>query len=149
MNIQKITNITVVVLAVVALIVLGVIIGQGDEYIEMSAMQGNYGFVSIMINLALFVLLVTVLMTLIFSLKNLVSEKSKLKKAGISIGSFVFVFLVAFFLSSGVETPMQDGKMLSAVESKLVEAGIRTFYLLTFIAGGIMIYFSVIKFFKK
>ena len=149
MNIQKITNITVVVLAVVALIVLGVIIGQGDEYIEMSAMQGNYGFVSIMINLALFVLLITVLMTLIFSLKNLVSEKSKLKKAGISIGSFVFVFLVAFFLSSGVETPMQDGKMLSAVESKLVEAGIRTFYLLTFIAGGIMIYFSVSKFFKK
>ena len=149
MNIQKITNITVVILAVVALIVLGVIIGQGDEYIEMSAMQGNYGFVSIMINLALFVLLVTVLMTLIFSLKNLVSEKSKLKKAGISIGSFVFVFLVAFFLSSGVETPMQDGKMLSAVESKLVEAGIRTFYLLTFIAGGIMIYFSVSKFFKK
>ena len=149
MNIQKITNITVVVLAILALIVLGVIIGQGDEYIEMSAMQGNYGFVSIMINLALFVLLVTVLMTLIFSVKNLVSEKSKLKKAGISIGSFVFVFLVAFFLSSGVETPMQDGKMLSAVESKLVEAGIRTFYLLTFIAGGIMIYFSVSKFFKK
>ena len=149
MNIQKITNITVVVLAILALIVLGVIIGQGDEYIEMSAMQGNYGFVSIMINLALFVLIVTVLMTLVFSLKNLVSEKSKLKKAGISIGSFVFVFLVAFFLSSGVETPMQDGKMLSAVESKLVEAGIRTFYLLTFIAGGIMIYFSVSKFFKK
>ena len=149
MNIQKITNITVVILAVIALIVLGVIIGQGDEYIEMSAMQGNYGFVSITINLALFVLLVTVLMTLIFSLKNLVSEKSKLKKAGISIGSFVFVFLVAFFLSSGVETPMQDGKMLSAIESKLVEAGIRTFYLLTFIAGGIMIYFSVSKFFKK
>ena len=55
MNIQKITNISVVVLAVLALIVLGVIIGQGDEYIEMSAMQGNYGFVSIMINLALFV----------------------------------------------------------------------------------------------
>ena len=115
----------------------------------MSAMQGNYGFVSIMINLALFVLIVTVLMTLVFSLKNLVSEKSKLKKAGLSIGSFVFVVLVAFFLSSGVETPMQDGKMLSAVESKLVEAGIRTFYLLTFIAGGIMIYFSVSKFFKK
>ena len=149
MNIQKITNITVVVLAVFALIVLGFIIGQGDEYIEMSAMQGNYGFVSVMINLALFVLLVTVLMTLVFSLKNLVSEKSKLKKAGISTGSFVLVFLVAFFLSSGVETPMQDGKMLSAVESKLVEAGIRTFYLLTFIAGGIMIYFSVSKFFKK
>ena len=149
MNLQKITNISVVVLAVLALIVLGVIIGQGDEYIEMSAMQGNFGAVSVMINLALFVLLVTVLMTLVFSMKNLFSEKSKLKKAGMSIGSFLFVFILAFVLSSGVETPMQDGKMLSALQSRFVEAGIRTFYLLTLIAGGIMIYFSVIKYFKK
>ena len=149
MNLQKITNISVVLLAVLALIVLGVIIGQGDEYIEMSAMQGNFGAVSVMINLALFVLLVTVLMTLVFSMKNLFSEKSKLKKAGMSIGSFLFVFILAFVLSSGVETPMQDGKMLSALQSRFVEAGIRTFYLLTLIAGGIMIYFSVTKYFKK
>ena len=149
MNLQKITNISVVLLALLALIVLGVIVGQGDEYIEMSAMQGNFGAVSVMINLALFVLLVTVLMTLVFSMKNLFSEKSKLKKAGISIGSFLFVFIVAFVLSSGVETPMQDGKMLSALQSKFVEAGIRTFYLLTIIAGGIMVYFSVSKYFKK
>ena len=149
MNLKKITNISVVLLAVLALIVLGVIIGQGDEYIEMSAMQGNFGAVSVMINLALFVLLVTVLMTLVFSMKNLFSEKSKLKKAGMSIGSFLFVFILAFVLSSGVETPMQDGKMLSALQSRFVEAGIRTFYLLTIIAGGIMVYFSVSKYFKK
>ena len=149
MNLQKITKISVVLLAVLALIVLGVIIGQGDEYIEMSAMQGNFGAVSVMINLALFVLLVTVLMTLVFSMKNLFSEKSKLKKAGLSIGSFLFVFIVAFVLSSGIDTPMQDGKMLSALESRFVEAGIRTFYLLTLIAGGIMVYFSVSKYFKK
>ena len=149
MNLQKITNISVILLAVLTLIVLGVIIWQGDDYIEMSAGQGNFGAVSVMINLALFVLLVTVLMTLVFSMKNLFSEKSKLKKAGISIGSFLFIFIVAYFLSSGVETPMQDGKMLSALQSKFVEAGIRTFYLLTLIAGGIMVYFSVSKYFKK
>ena len=149
MNLQKITNISVILLAVLTLIVLGVIIGQGDDYIEMSAGQGNFGAVSVMINLALFVLLVTVLMTLVFSMKNLFSEKSKLKKAGISIGSFLFIFIVAYFLSSGVETPMQDGKMLSALQSKFVEAGIITFYLLTIIAGGIMVYFSVSKYFKK
>ena len=149
MNLQKITNISVIILAISALIVLGVIIGQGDDYIEMSAMQGNFGAVSVMINLALLVLLVTVLMTLVFSMKNLFSEKSKLKKAGISIGSFLFIFIIAFVLSSGVETPMQDGNMLSALQSKLVEAGIRTFYLLTLIAGLIMVYFSVSKYFKK
>ena len=149
MNLQNITNISVIILAISALIVLGVIIGQGDDYIEMSAMQGNFGAVSVMINLALLVLLVTVLMTLVFSMKNLFSEKSKLKKAGISIGSFLFIFIIAFVLSSGVETPMQDGNMLSALQSKLVEAGIRTFYLLTLIAGVIMVYFSVSKYFKK
>ncbi len=149
MNLQKIINLSVVLLAVSALVVLAVIIGQGDEYIEMSAMQGNFGAVAVMINLALLVLLVTIAMTLVFSLKNLVSEKSKMKKAGISIGSFLLVFMVAFLLSSGVETPMQDGQTLSVMQSRLVESGIRTFYLLTLIAGGIMLYFSVSKYFKK
>ena len=149
MNPQKIINLSVVLLAVSALVVLAVIIGQGDEYIEMSAMQGNFGAVAVMINLALLVLLVTIAMTLVFSLKNLVSEKSKMKKAGISIGSFLLVFMVAFLLSSGVETPMQDGQTLSVMQSRLVESGIRTFYLLTLIAGGIMLYFSVSKYFKK
>ena len=149
MNLQKIINLSVVLLAVSALVVLAVIIGQGDEYIEMSAMQGNFGAVAVMINLALLVLLVTIAMTLVFSLKNLVSEKSKMKKAGISIGSFLLVFMVAFLLSSGVETPMQDGQTLSVMQSRLVESGIRTFYLLTLIAGGIMLYFSASKYFKK
>ena len=149
MNLQKIINLSVVLLAVSALVVLAVIIGQGDEYIEMSAMQGNFGAVSVMINLALLVLLVTIAMTLVFSIKNLVSEKSKMKKAGISIGSFLLVFMLAFLLSSGVETPMQDGQTLSVMQSRLVESGIRTFYLLTLIAGGIMLYFSVSKYFKK
>jgi protein-S-isoprenylcysteine O-methyltransferase Ste14 len=149
MNLQKITNISVVLLAVLALIVLAVIVGQGDEYIEMSAMQGNFGAVSLMINLAIFVLAVAVALTLVFSVKNLVSEKDKMKKAGISIGSFLVVFVLAFVLSSGVETQLPDGGMLSAMQSKLVESGIRTFYLLTIIAGGIMVYFSVSKYFKK
>ena len=149
MNLQKIINFSVVLLAVSALVVLAVIIGQGDEYIEMSAMQGNFGAVAVMINLALLVLIVTIAMTLVFSIKNLVSEKSKMKKAGISIGSFLLVFMVAFLLSSGVETPMQDGQTLSVMQSRLVESGIRTFYLLTLIAGGIMLYFSVSKYFKK
>ena len=80
---------------------------------------------------------------------NLFSNKDKLKKAGISIGSFLAVIIVAFILSEGVETPMQDGKVLSASGSRWVETGIRTFYLLTLIAVGIMIFNSVRKLIKK
>ena len=70
MNLQKITNISVVLLAVLALIVLGVIIGQGDEYIEMSAMQVLLVPYLLWL-ICTFVLFVTVLMTLVFSLKSI------------------------------------------------------------------------------
>lgn len=149
MNIQKITNILAISLGVVGLIFLALIISQGDESIEMSAMQGDYGFVSAIIYLAFIVLGIVILSTVIFSLINLFSNKDKLKKAGISIGSFLAVIILAFTLSEGVETPMQDGKVLSAAESRWVETGIRTFYLLTLIAVGIMIFNSVRKLIKK
>ena len=149
MNIQKITNILAISLGVVGLIFLALIIRQGDESIEMSAMQGDYGFVSAIIYLAFIVLGIVILSTVIFSLINLFSNKDKLKKAGISIGSFLAVIILAFTLSEGVETPMQDGKVLSAAESRWVETGIRTFYLLTLIAVGIMIFNSVRKLIKK
>ena len=149
MNIQKITNIIAIALGVLGLVFLAFIISQGDESIEMSAMQGDYGFVSAIIYLAFIVLGIVVLSTVVFSLMNLFSNKDKLKKAGISIGSFLAVIIVAFILSEGVETPMQDGKVLSASGSRWVETGIRTFYLLTIIAVGIMIFNSVRKLIKK
>ena len=149
MNIQKITNIIAIALGVLGLVFLAFIISQGDESIEMSAMQGDYGFVSAIIYLAFVVLGIVVLSTVVFSLLNLFSNKDKLKKAGISIGSFLAVIIIAFILSEGVETPMQDGKVLSATGSRWVETGIRTFYLLTLIAVGIMIFNSVRKLIKK
>lgn len=149
MNIQKITNIIAIGLGILGLVFLAFIISQGDESIEMSAMQGDYGFVSAIIYLAFTVLGIVVLSTVVFSLMNLFSNKDKLKKAGISIGSFLAVIIVAFILSEGVETPMQDGKVLSAAGSRWVETGIRTFYLLTIIAVGIMIFNSVRKLIKK
>ena len=149
MNIQKITNIIAIGLGILGLVFLAFIISQGDESIEMSAMQGDYGFVSAIIYLAFTVLGIVVLSTVVFSLMNLFSNKDKLKKAGISIGSFLAVIILAFILSEGVETPMQDGKVLSASGSRWVETGIRTFYLLTLIAVGIMIFNSVRKLIKK
>jgi hypothetical protein len=149
MNIQKITNILAIGLGILGLIFLVLIISAGDDKIEMDAMNGDYGFVAAIIYLAFLVLGIVVLSTVVFSVMNLVSDKNKLKKAGISIGSFLLVIIIAFVFSEGVETPMQDGKVLSASGSRWVETGIRTFYLLTLIAGGIMIYNSVRNMFKK
>ena len=149
MNIQKTTTLVSVGLGVIGLIFLSLIIGKGDDAIEMSAMQGDYGTVSYIIYLAQFILLITVLITLFFSLKNLASDKENLKKSLMFIAAFAVVILVAYLFSSGEETPMQDGKMLSAGGARMVETGIRTFYFLTIIAIGAMAFHSVKKLIKK
>ena len=87
--------------------------------------------------------------TLIFSLRGLLSDFKKLKKAGISIGFFLVIIMISYFLSDGIETPMKDGELLSASGSKWVETGIRVFYLLASIAVGLMVYSGFIKILKK
>ena len=149
MNIQKITTLVSASLGVIGLIFLALIIGKGDDAIEMSAMQGDFGTVSYIIYLAQFILLITVLITLFFSIKNLASDKGNLKKSLMSIAAFAIVILIAFLFSSGEETPMQDGEILSVGGSRMVETGIRTFYFLTVIAVGAMAFHSVKKLIKK
>ena len=115
----------------------------------MAASMGEYGKVSALVELARIVLFLAVAITLIFSLRGLFSDIKKLKKAGISIGFFLLVIIISFFLSEGVETPMKDGEFLSASGSKWVETGIRIFYLLATIAVGLMVYSGLMKILKK
>ena len=149
MNIQKITTIVCAGLGLLGVVFLFLIIGKGDDAIEMSAMQGDYGSVSYIILLAQLILGIAVSISLFFSIKNLASDKQNLKKSMMGIGAFLFVILIAFLFSTGVETPMKDGVVLSASGARWVETGIRTFYFLTVIAIGAMVFSSVKKLIKK
>ncbi|MEC8090353.1 MAG: hypothetical protein VX094_01650 [Bacteroidota bacterium] len=145
MNTQKILKYTALVFGVIGLILQVVILNQGDDTIKLNALSGNYGVVSTMVTLALVVLAITVSLTLIFSITNLASDPKKLKKALLSIGAFGVVVLVAFLFSSGTETPLKDGDILSAAGSRWIETGLRTFYFLVFIAVGAMLYTGIIR----
>lgn len=145
MNTKRIFTYTALVLGVIGLILQVLILNQGDDVIKMNALSGDYGVVSTMVTLALFVLAITVLLTLIFSLGNLASDGKKLKKALVSIGAFGAVVLVAFLFSSGTETSLKDGNMLSASGSRWIEAGLRTFYFLVCIAVGAMLYTGIAR----
>ena len=143
MNTRKIFTYTALVLGVVGLILQAIILSQGDDVIKLNALSGDYGVVSTMVTLALLVLAITVILTLVFSFGNLASDGKKLKKALISIGVFAAVVLVAFLFSTGIETPLKDGDMLSAAGSRWIETGLRTFYFLVFIAVGAMLYTGI------
>jgi len=148
MDIQKITKYVALALGVIGLILQVVILRKGDDAIEMAGLAGNFSSVSPMINLAIIILIVTVLITLVSSFAALASNPDKLKKAGISIAAFTAVVLLSFLLSEGVETPMKDGEVLSASSSRWVGAGLRTFYILAVVAIGAMLYSGVKRFFK-
>ena len=103
MNYQKLTNYLVVVLGLLGLGFLLAILFQGDDTIEMNALQGDFGSVSYIIYLAQVVLAITVLLSLGFSLKNLASDKQKMIGSLKAIGAFLVVLVVAYLFSSGAK----------------------------------------------
>ena len=134
MNIQNIIKIISAVFGLLGGIFLFRILGKGDEEIKMAAAMGDLSSVSPLVSLAIVILVVTVAVTLIFSLMNLASDVNKLKKALLFVGCFAVVVLIGYASSKGVETPLKDGEVLSASGSRWVGAGIRTFYILAVVA---------------
>ena len=149
MKLQNIVNIISALLGIVGVIFLLRIMGTGDEQIEIDATQGSYSLVTPIIELARIDLILTISVTLIFSLRGLFSNKEKLKKASISIGFFLLIIFISYMASSGVETPMKDGKILSESGSRWVGTGILVFYVLFILAIGLMFLSGLRKMFKK
>ena len=149
MNLEKLTRIGCIALGVLGLIFLAIVFASGDDSIKMAAASGNYGTITPIIILSQITLLIAVVVTLTFSLRGIAKDKSKMKNALKSAGLFLIVVVVAFVLSNGVETPMRDGKVLSAMGSKLVGTGIRVFFILSIIAVGLMVFPGTKKIFKK
>ena len=140
MNIQTIVKIISAVFGLLGAIFLFRIIGTGDEEIKMAASMGDFGTVSPLVSLAIAILSITVIVTVLFSLLSLASSPEKLKKSLVFIGCFLLVTGIAYAVSSGVETPMKDGEMLSASGSRWVETGLRMFYILATLAVLSMVF---------
>ena len=149
MNLEKITRIGCIALGVIGIIFLAIVFASGDDSIKMAAASGDFAAITPIILLSQFILLIAVVVTLIFSLRGIAKDKAKMKNAAKSAGLFLAVVLIAFVLSSGVETPMRDGKVLSALSSKLVGTGIRVFYILSIIAVGLMVFPGIKNSLKK
>ncbi len=149
MNIQTIVKIISAVFGLLGVVFLFRIIGVGDEEIKMAASIGDYGVVSPLVSVAIAILFVTIAITVVFSLINLASSPQKLKKALVFIGFFLVLVGLSFAISSGIETPLKDGEILSANGSRWVEAGIRMFYILAALAIGSMMFFGGKKLINK
>jgi Na+/proline symporter len=135
-------RIVALVLSVVGIIFLAMIINAGDETVKATG-EGVDGFMYI----AYITFALVLLFVLVFVLKGLAT--GNIKKTIMSIGIFLAIVAIAYAMSTGVETPLQDGEMLSEGGSKWVGAGLRTFYILVVVAIGSMIYGGLRKVLSK
>jgi len=99
-----------------------------------SAFADALSTVDPMYGLTLFVLIVVILVTLFSVFSTLAKNPAGLKNVLIGIVAFAVVIIIGYVFANGVETPMKDGKVLSASGSKLVGTGLYTFYFLAVVA---------------
>ena len=100
--------------------------------------------ISSLLYVAYTILVIIIGFVLYFTVKNIASNKTLLKSTLKTSGIFLLTALICYFvLSSGEETPLRDGNMLSAAGSKLVSAGLFMFYALILAATCIMMFFGV------
>jgi hypothetical protein len=146
MDLQKLLKIVAIFIGVISIFFLGSILSSGDEAIKAGESSGT---VNVFMYVSYAVLALTVLIVLVFTVLNLVSNTSGFKNTLIGIGAFVLLSLICYFgFANGVESPLKDGNILSEKGSKLIGAGLYLFYFLALIAGGIMLGFGIKKMVK-
>ena len=99
--------------------------------------------IDILLTVAYLILFAIITSVLFYSFKAIATDKSSLNNTLKMVGSFFVLFILCFLISSGEETLMREGKVLSAFSSKLIGASIIMFYSLIFIASVTMLYFGV------
>lgn len=137
MALHKIIRIVVLILSLLGIVLLATIL------------TGNEGTISTYMTIAYVVLGIAILFTLLFSFAQLFTHKDTLKKTLISLGLFVLVIVISYVLSEGVAVYKDGVLIVSENGSKWVGTGLRTFYILTFVAIGLMIYSGVKKLIKN
>ncbi len=102
----------------------------------------NFIGIDIMMYTAYIVLAIITLSVLTYTFKNVIENKSSLISTLRGVGSFLMLFIILYFLSSGEEVVKGDEIVLSATGSKFIGAGLYMFYSLAIIASLSMVYFG-------
>lgn len=137
MALHKIMRIVVLILALIGIVLLATIL------------SGNSGTISTYMSIAYVILAIAVFITLLFAFAQLFTNKDNLKKTLISVGLFLLVIVISYFLSEGKEVYKQGVLVVSESGSKWVGTGLRTFYFLVVIAIGLMVFSGVKKLVKN
>ncbi len=145
MTLHKILKYLALVIGVIGLILWGRVLMAGDDAIESSA-DVQASVVTPFLIVAYIIFAIVVLIVAFYVIKGLFT--GDIKKTLLSIGSFLLIVVVAYLVTSGTETVLNDGEVISASTNHWVGAGLVTFYILACIAILLMVVSGVRKLIK-
>jgi hypothetical protein len=116
---------------------------KGDEAVIASGGEGLDSFLFV----AYVTFAVLLLTVLIFVVKGILG--GDVKKTLMSIGAFLFIFVVSYVMADGVESFTKDGELVTAQTSRLIGTGLFTFYILSIVAVIAMAFSGVKKFITR
>ncbi len=121
--------------------ILWVLLVRADE-----GSEGKY--IDMMMYMTYLVLGASVLITLVLSIKNIVSDPKKIKYLGKFVIGFGIVFILSYVLANGNMTKVGELTITESA-SRWVGTGLYAFYILTIVTFGTIIYAGVKGLFSK
>ncbi len=142
-KLSKILSIITGIIGIVAIYFLIRIIMEGDDVVKHNVDVQN-SLVSPYITFAKIILIITAVISVVFSLLNLIKHPNLLKKTLISLAALGVVLVISYFMADDGATLSSSGQMLKDGEagatSKWVSTGI--WYSLILGAAGLLVIFG-------
>ena len=142
---QKIVKIALIVLGLVSA-VLWYLLPSSDMPVAEAASSGAMNAMFIITYLLLGI---AVVVSLVFTLKNLFSNPQGLKKTLFVVGGFLLVVVISYVLASGTDVDPEYMAMSDESTVKKIGMGLNVFFILTLIAVLSLIIPGVKNMFSK
>ena len=138
MALHKIIKIVGLLLSVAGIILLAMIVSNGDEVVQ-STGEGLDPFMYV----AYITMGIAVVITVLFALKGIFA--GDIKKTLISLGVLIAVVVISYILADGVQSTTRDGAIITASTDKWIGTGLYVFYILAVVAVGAMVFSGIKK----
>lgn len=147
MNTKRLATIFVGIVGILSIVFLAMIIGTGDNAIKAGESSGT---VNNFMYIAYAILLVTLALVVVFTLKGLFTNTASLKSTLLGVGAFLVVLVIAYAVSGGdTKEYLYGGVPVTEGASHMVGAGLVAFYILMAASIIAMLLSAVKKLFNK
>ena len=134
---NKIAKILAIVLGLIGAIMLGRVLGYGDDEALMGDLEAQTSLVDPFVSFTILMMYITAGAAVLFSIFNLVKSPAALKKALIGIGALAILYFIAYSQASDAEVTGAGGVAIKDGAAGFIPKTVGTLIIYTYILGVI------------